>query len=98
MGLIGLPENGLGFAPLDLSGPTFADLLNSTLGDEATFSGSIDQSSGALSDLMAAFEADVTATDATDTIPDVTQEILATGILDALLAEISVASATELAV
>src|SRR5579864_9554026 len=98
MGLIGLPANGLAFAPLELPGPTYSDLVNSTLDGTGTFGGDIDQSSLALSDLMTAFENDVTSTDASDTIPEVAQEILSTAILDALLTEISIASATEVAI
>jgi len=98
LGLIGLPANGLAFAPLELPGPTFADLLNSTLGNTGTDGDDLAAATATLSDLMAAFEDDVTATDAADTIPDVAQEILSTAILDALLVEISVASATEIAI
>ena len=98
MGLIGLPVNGLAFAPLVFNAPTFTDLLNSTLGNMGTSGDDLDLSSQALGLLMSAFEADVSSTDAADTIPDVTVKILDTGILDALAVEIAVASATETAV
>jgi hypothetical protein len=98
VGLIGLPANGLAFAPLDFTAPTFTDLLNSTLDGTGTFGADIDLSSSALSDLMTAFENDVTSTDAADTIPDVTPDILSTVVLDAIALELAVASSTELAI
>jgi hypothetical protein len=70
MGLIGLPPNGLTFQPLDLSGPTFGDLLTSTLGNMGTSGDDLDQSAQDLAEMMAAYEADVTAETITDTLPD----------------------------
>jgi hypothetical protein len=98
MALPGLNQSGLAFAPLTLPAPTYADLVASTLGNMGEQGDALDLSATALDALMMAFEADVTSTDATDTVPDVTTEILSTAVLDALLVEISVASATELAV
>jgi hypothetical protein len=96
--LIGLPANGLAFAPLVLDQQTYSDLVASTLGNMGTSGDDLDLSSQALSDLMAAFEADVTAETQADQFPAVKIFQPTVDALTAIGVEIDVADTTSIAI
>jgi hypothetical protein len=97
MALPGLRKINVAGSVLALTDGTYSDLVLSTLGSMGTSGDDLDLSSQALAELMSAFETDVSSTDATDTIPDVTHEVLSTAVLEALAIEAATATATELA-